>query len=502
MPLINFSGLASGIDSEALIEATSEAARAARVTPLEEQVTELTETNTALDELTTLLNEVKTAASTFSSLNGGGVAKSAVSSDETSVSAIASNSASTGTYELTVNQLASNAIYSFNERTTNPNADIITVPGESGAIEITYGTGSYEKTISVDVDENMSWNELAAAINTEALTSGMSISSSIVNVGTESSPSYALFINGKEQGTEKGTISVDTTVSNSTPNPPNDDLLVNYLDSTAGTISQALDAEFTMTGIAGTITRSSNTINDLIPGVTLNLEGVSGGAVTVNVGVDAATTESRVQEFIDKYNELVEFINENNLVTREEDGSEVTNIFAPLASTRVDDNALTSIRSVMSGTVYDIDGEGAADTDPLNENSVRIFADLGIITDRDAIDGSLKFVTADATIGSDFQTAIEEEPDSVAALLSRFADTVTATAGTIDQFTGFNRLIDVTERGNSELISDINDRIARAEESIARNEQTLRARFARLESVVSGLQNQQQALTSALAGLG
>ena len=55
MPLINFSGLASGIDSESLIEATVEARRSTRVEPKEKEVTELEGANTALQELTTLL---------------------------------------------------------------------------------------------------------------------------------------------------------------------------------------------------------------------------------------------------------------------------------------------------------------------------------------------------------------------------------------------------------------------------------------------------------------
>lgn len=498
MPLINFSGLASGIDSEALIEATSEATRAARVTPLETEVTELTETNSALAELATLLDAVKDAADTFRTVNGGGIAKIGASADETIVSAVASDSAALGTYDISVDQLASNALFSFAERTSDTNANVITTPGESGAISITYGLGDEEKTISVDADENTSWTELTGALNAAALDEGMNITASLVNVGTSSSPSYALFINGNEIGLDKGTLTVDTDATHST-NGGTNSALGTYLDDTTATLNQATNAQFQLSGITGTIERTSNTVNDLITGVTFNLQDTSTGSTTVKIEVDSATTESRVQEIVDAYNELVAFVNENNLITRQENGEEVTNIFSPLASTRVDDNSITAIRNAMISSSYDADGD---DADLSDENAIRIFADLGIITDGNIADGTLIFETDDANLGFSFQEALALEPDSVEQILANFADRIASTAGTIDQFTGFNRIIDVSERGNEDLIRDLNDRISRAEDSIAQTEASLRARFARLEALTADLQNQQQALTSALAGLG
>ena len=56
MALINFAGLASGIDSNALIDATVEAQKQARVKPNEQKVSDLEETNSAYDELKTKMN--------------------------------------------------------------------------------------------------------------------------------------------------------------------------------------------------------------------------------------------------------------------------------------------------------------------------------------------------------------------------------------------------------------------------------------------------------------
>jgi flagellar capping protein FliD len=72
MPIINFSGIASGIDSTALIQATSDALRQARVEPFEKQSTELEESNDALKEFKTLFENFRSEADDFSSLNRAG----------------------------------------------------------------------------------------------------------------------------------------------------------------------------------------------------------------------------------------------------------------------------------------------------------------------------------------------------------------------------------------------------------------------------------------------
>jgi len=124
MALINFSGIASGIDTAALIDALIERKRAARVDPLEKQVTTLQDTNSAYSKLTDLLSELQNVASRFRILSGGGISKIVSSSDETVASAVASNSASNGTHSITVSQLAENATQSFDDTFSDPNAAV------------------------------------------------------------------------------------------------------------------------------------------------------------------------------------------------------------------------------------------------------------------------------------------------------------------------------------------------------------------------------------------
>jgi len=58
------------------------------------------------------------------------------------------------------------------------------------------------------------------------------------------------------------------------------------------------------------ITRSSNTVTDVIPGVTLDLQDTGTANVTVNR--DSAALKSKMQTLVDSYNDVTQFIKENS----------------------------------------------------------------------------------------------------------------------------------------------------------------------------------------------
>jgi flagellar hook-associated protein 2 len=72
-------------------------------------------------------------------------------------------------------------------------------------------------------------------------------------------------------------------------------------------IETASDARIKLDGI--TATRSSNTIDDLIPGATLELHGPSRGPVTLEVEPDRETIKDSVIGFVGQYNQLIRDIN-------------------------------------------------------------------------------------------------------------------------------------------------------------------------------------------------
>ena len=79
-------------------------------------------------------------------------------------------------------------------------------------------------------------------------------------------------------------------------------------------ISTARDAVITIEGIE--ITRPSNSIDDLIPGVTLNVRGVSERPVELNVGTNIEGVKDAIINFVGNYNRLMAEI---NVLTRRDD---------------------------------------------------------------------------------------------------------------------------------------------------------------------------------------
>ena len=463
---VTFSGLASGLDTQGLIDASTEASRTTRVKPDQKRVTQLEETNTAIAELTKKLETLRTNLRGFTTLSGGGVSKTGTSSKESVVSATASSAASNGSYAVTVGALASNHTFSFD--TTYAGSDSLLQSDLTGGeaagdrtVTFTVGTGAEQETVSVEVtDGSYTVQDFVDDFNNASTKAR----ASVVNTGTPGSPAYKIVLTSTYEGTEKGLIA-RTSLGASLGN------LSGY-DENAAT-----NASVTVTGI-GTITRASNSIADIIPGVTLSLNSL--GTSTVKIAEDTASTITKVQEVVDNLNDIVKFVNENNQVTREENGKEVTNTFAPLASTRIDDGVLQNLRDALSSTKAS------------GGSAVIIFADLGITTERD---GTLKF---DVT---KFQEAVSAEATSVGAILNSFADTAALTGGTIDQYTRYNGLLGVTTESNKTTISDLNQRIAEAEKQIQLQADALRQRYSRLESLMSKLQSQQSSLSSALSSL-
>jgi flagellar hook-associated protein 2 len=318
--------------------------------------------------------------------------------------------------------------------------------------------GTNQETVSVVVTDG---SYTVSQFVTDFNAASTKAEASLVNVGTESSPSYKIVISGSYEGTEKGTIA-RTALGASLTN------LTTYSESAAA------NSVLSISGI-GSITRSTNSVSDVIPGVTLNL--ASAGTATVKIAEDSATTTAKIQDFVTAFNDIVKFINENNQVVREESGSEVKNIFAPLASTRTDDSAIQALRAQISSTTAS------------GGSLIRVFSDIGITTQRD---GTIKFDT------TKLQQSLSSEPGSVNSIIQSFADGVALTGGVVDRYTRYSGLLDISINNNKSLITDLNRRIADAEKQIQRMADGLKERYARLEGLMSRLQQQQSSLAGAL----
>lgn len=206
--------------------------------------------------------------------------RNASSSDESAVLAVAAKGASVGSYAVTVSSLAK----ARTEASANF-ADTDTTRAGTGTIVIQVGT---KDAVTINIDEtNNTLEGVRAAINNA--TAG--VSATILNDGS-SSP-YRLLLTAK--GT--GTANTFTVTENLTGGQA-----LNLTETQA-----AVDAQFTVNGIS--LTKSSNTVSDVISGITFTLRATTAAPVEVTVEADTDAAIAGLKELIDAYNEVASFAN-------------------------------------------------------------------------------------------------------------------------------------------------------------------------------------------------
>lgn len=161
----------------------------------------------------------------------------------------------------------------------------------SGTVTIANGTENISVAIDLSTD---SLDEIASAINSAATAAGSSISASVVEDGDGN---YQLQITSGD-----ATTPVFTDASN----------VLETLGVVTSDFTQVdqegQNAIFTVNGL--TITRSSNTVNDVIEGVTLSLRNDEDPdtKVTIAITSDSSDAVDALQNFVNAYNSVVTFI--------------------------------------------------------------------------------------------------------------------------------------------------------------------------------------------------
>ncbi|WP_096663653.1 flagellar filament capping protein FliD [Polaromonas sp. AET17H-212] len=160
--------------------------------------------------------------------------------------------------------------------------------------------GSGVKTVTIDASNN-SLSGIRDAINK----ADIGVSASIVNDGG-SSP-YRLVLSAKATGqTQSLKLSVagDATLSSLLSHNP--------ADNTGQALAEKLsarNAEFKVDGIA--VSKATNTISDVIQGVTLNLAKTNSGSPTnITVARDTAAVTAGVEAFVKAYNDISKIFKE------------------------------------------------------------------------------------------------------------------------------------------------------------------------------------------------
>ncbi len=245
---------------------------------LQERRAKLDTVRSAWSELRSALSALRTALFALK-LESTYQAKKAVSSAEALVSARASAPAAEGVYAVSVAQLAQAQVIA-----SDPQAGSDVPLGLSGTFTL--------NGVVISVASTDTLQDIAAKINAA---SGVGVLASVVD--------NRLILRSRTTGTA-GAISIEAD-----PDGVLSALgVVNPGTTTPKNVLQAAqDAVLTVDGL--TVTRSSNTVSDVIPGVTLELKGVtSSSPVSITVSRDTAPAREKIKAWVDRYNAVLDVI--------------------------------------------------------------------------------------------------------------------------------------------------------------------------------------------------
>lgn len=444
---VSFSGLASGINTSQLISSLVSFEAQAIKQPLLNKKTLLQAKLSALESLASKLSAIKTKADAIDT-TATFLANAANSSIATLLSATASGSAIEGSHTVTIDALAQ----AETETHATAFGDNDTTSAGTGTLTITYG--GVANNISI-TDGTL--NGLATTINA----AGIGVSASVVNVNTPASPQYKLVLQGADTGVSN-TISVDTS------------------GLTGGTGSlgafsnlvAASNAQIDVDGITN-IQRETNTISDVIPGVTLSLLKSDASAITVTVTKETGEIASKIKELVNAFNDAASYIKAQKTF---KEGVTPGPLFGDLALNL----ASTKLSNIISGV------QNTANPD---------FANLAQIGIKQKTDGSLE-VDSEA-----LEDAIDEDAQSVAKL---FATGLTDGGVAVqlkdwlDDYlsTATTGLIQAEKDSINATIKDLDDQVVKADLRLDKFQDGLTKKYTALEALTSKLQSQQAFLSA------
>ncbi|WP_010583801.1 flagellar filament capping protein FliD [Schlesneria paludicola] len=397
---VTFTGLASGLDSTALISNIQRFSQA-RITALQSTISTTTSQQTALQNVQTKLQTLQTLASQLGQSQGSVFDSKTVSSSNSSlVTAAAGSGAQSGVTSFRVLALAQ-ASQIASQGFDNANSAI-----SQGTFQIQ--SGSQSSTITVDSTNN-TLSGLAQSIND----AGIGVKATVINTGSASQP-YRLMLSSNATGTDnaikitnnlaassngailpnfstseigqavKGSSYTGTSAVTSNAGPSNytgaandtftftvasggtvgttNGIQVNYTNSTgtqtgtltinasdvnnpinvvdgvqitlgsgtvqngdqfsvnvfSPTIQAATNSQIQLGSGTGAVIvqNSTNTVGNLIPGVTLSLQSADPNqTVQINVSNDVASATTQINNFVSDYNDFVSYLNDQTKYT-------------------------------------------------------------------------------------------------------------------------------------------------------------------------------------------
>ena len=445
-------GLGQGIDVNQFVQLALANDQATITNLQNQQGTFGTQTST-LSRITSDLNALQSTVTALRDPLGAMNALTASSSNSSVLSATAANTATPGTHTISITSLATTSSYYSDPAPTSSTT-------LTGSLQISVGGGAAVSVPVDSTDNTTTLSGLASYINSH---SNLGVTASVVQ--DANGARLALLSNTSGvPGNLTVTGSLAYTGSNNNP------VTVNFNQGVQGK-----NAALTVDGIP--ISSASNTVNNVISGVTLNLNSVATGGSTVNLTVSPDTTQasSAVNAFVSAYNTAIQAINAQFNVSSDGSGG------GPLEA----DGSLREAQGSLLAAIAYSTGNNTAFTN---------LASLGINLNND---GTL---TVD---NGALSSALSQNPSAVQSFFQ------TATAGFAANLTNVlnslvgpgNGVLTLDAQGITQSSQGLGQQISDLRASLAIKQQNLIQTYAQVNTTLQELPLLESQMSQQLAGI-
>ncbi len=325
--------------------------------------------------------------------------------------------------------------------------------------------GSFEKTVTIDADDTLQ------DVVTKIGDAGLDVSATIINDGSAAAP-FRLSLSATRSGKAGAFVFDDGAI-----------------DFGVTTLSQGKDAviffgsDDPATGIA--IRSSTNTLNSVVPGATIDLNGTSATAEQVTISRDDSAITSAVQAFVENFNGVIDQLDSLDSFDAE---TETRGLL-------LGDSTISVVRGALFRMANGVNSDLTGQFTTLSQVGIRVgsgarleFNETTFLAaledDRDAVEQVFTFKETETDSDTGDVTITE------AGILPRF-DELIDTLTDVDTGTLTLRIEAITVQ-----VELGNDRVEQLDIGLAAKRARLEAQFLAMELAIAQLQTQSTALAS------
>jgi len=326
---------------------------------------------------------------------------------------------------------------------------------ESRSSKVSSGDGTFEievdgKTHTFAVTSSTTLENLMQDINDD---SSLNVKAKILNTGKDE---YRLILTGSDTGVEN---KLKITESEN---------LTTKLSAESNLVQEAKDSKFTYNGVD--VSRSSNSVSDLIVGVKLDFTQITDKPIVIDIKEDVNSIATKLDTFVKSYNELTKTLDE--LTNFNEETKE--------AGVLQGDSDIRTIRREINKILLSMDSENRSITDigmDLNKTGV-LSLDLDVFT--------TKFEESSSNIQEFFQGTRTE----VRGVSSHKDGLFYNLEQSLDNYVGSNSLLANLSTSFDSQETRLNKEKEKAVATLDSRYERMAAQFAQQDAIISQIEQQ------------